>query len=73
LVFEPRLLFQRGKSEVNMTREDWAKKYAAMDRRLMLKYAQLPRGEQIGKNAPAKKPEANDRNGQNNRAALQRR
>ena len=30
---------------------DWAKIYAAMDKRLDLKYEQLPRGEQIGKRA----------------------
>jgi hypothetical protein len=28
---------------------DWAKIYAAMDKRVTLKYAQLPKGEQIGK------------------------
>jgi hypothetical protein len=32
-----------------MSQEDWAKKYAAMDKRLMLKYEHLPKGEQIGK------------------------
>ncbi len=32
-----------------MGQEDWAKKYAAMDKRLMLKYEHLPKGEQIGK------------------------
>jgi hypothetical protein len=32
-----------------MSQVDWAKKYAAMDKRLMLKYEQLPKGEQIGK------------------------
>ena len=32
-----------------MSQEDWAKKYAAMDQRLMLKYEHLPNGEQIGK------------------------
>jgi hypothetical protein len=32
-----------------MNLEDWAKKYAAMDKRLVLKYEQLPQGEQIGK------------------------
>lgn len=41
-----------------MSHEDWAKKYAAMDERLMLKYEHLPQGEQIGKKAPAPKPEA---------------
>jgi hypothetical protein len=32
-----------------MSQEDWAKKYAAMDKRLTLKYEYLPKGEQIGK------------------------
>ena len=32
-----------------MSQIDWAKKYAAMDKRLMLKYEQLPKDEQIGK------------------------
>ena len=32
-----------------MTRTDWAKIYAAMDKRVALKYQQLPKGEQIGK------------------------
>jgi hypothetical protein len=32
-----------------MSLEDWAKKYAVMDKRLMLKYEHLPKGEQIGK------------------------
>ena len=41
-----------------MSQEDWAKKYAAMDRRLMLKYEQLPEGEQIGKKPEAPKAEA---------------
>jgi hypothetical protein len=36
-----------------MSQEDWAKKYAAMDKRLMLKYEQLPKGEQIGKKPQA--------------------
>jgi hypothetical protein len=39
-----------------MSGADWAKKYAAMDQRLSLKYEQLPRGEQIGKKAPEVKP-----------------
>jgi len=38
-----------------MGQEDWAKKYAAMDPRLMLKYEQLPKGEQIGKKPMAPK------------------
>jgi hypothetical protein len=46
-----------------MTEADWAKIYAAMDKRLELKYEQLPRGEQIGRRAqptiaPPKKAEA---------------
>ena len=32
-----------------MQPEDWAKKYAAMDKRIELKYQQLAKGEQIGK------------------------
>jgi hypothetical protein len=32
-----------------MTQTDWAKIYAAMDKRIELKYDQLARGEQIGK------------------------
>ena len=32
-----------------MSQTDWAKAYAAMDERIILKYEQLPRGEQIGK------------------------
>ncbi|MGH7887781.1 MAG: hypothetical protein ACREPG_07940 [Candidatus Binatia bacterium] len=41
-----------------MNQEDWAKKYAAMDKRLMLKYEQLPKGEQIGKRPDRPKHEA---------------
>ena len=40
-----------------MSQEDWAKKYAAMDKRLLLKYEQLPKGEQIGKKTAAPKLE----------------
>ena len=36
---------------------DWAKKYAAMDKRVELKYEQLPKGEQTGKRPPASKPQ----------------
>lgn len=32
-----------------MAQTDWAKIYAAMDQLILLKYEQLPRGEQIGK------------------------
>lgn len=32
-----------------MSQTDWAKAYAALDERIILKYEQLPRGEQIGK------------------------
>ena len=41
-----------------MSQIDWAKKYAAMDKRVTLKYQQLPKGEQIGKRLAAKVPEA---------------
>jgi len=41
-----------------MSQEDWAKNYAAMDKRLMLKYEHLPKGEQIGKKPEAPKREA---------------
>jgi hypothetical protein len=37
-----------------MSQTDWAKLYAAMDKRIILKYEQLPKGEQIGKQ-PEKK------------------
>jgi len=45
-----------------MSQTDWAKTYAAMDNRIVLKYEQLPNGEQIGKrpqpeSQPAKIPE----------------
>jgi hypothetical protein len=40
-----------------MSYVDWAKKYAAMDKRLMLKYEQLPKGEQICKKPIAVKQE----------------
>jgi hypothetical protein len=36
-----------------MSQTDWAKTYAAMDKRIILKYEQLPKGEQIGKSPPA--------------------
>jgi hypothetical protein len=32
-----------------MSQTDWAKIYAQMDKRIVLKYQQLPNGEQIGK------------------------
>jgi len=32
-----------------MSQSDWAKLYAAVDKRIILKYQQLPKGEQIGK------------------------
>jgi hypothetical protein len=40
-----------------MSQEDWAKKYAAMDSRSTQKYAQLPSGEQIGKEPDTPKPQ----------------
>jgi hypothetical protein len=36
-----------------MSQTDWAKAYAAMDKRIILKYEELPKGEQIGKAPPA--------------------
>lgn len=38
-----------------MSQIDWAKIYATMDRRLVLKYEQLPDGEQVGKRPQAEK------------------
>jgi hypothetical protein len=32
-----------------MSQIDWAKIYAKMDKRILVKYEQLPNGEQIGK------------------------
>lgn len=32
-----------------MSQTDWAKIYAAMDKRIVVKYEQLPEGEQVGK------------------------
>jgi hypothetical protein len=32
-----------------MSQPDWAKIYAKMDKRIVVKYEQLPQGEQIGK------------------------
>jgi hypothetical protein len=32
-----------------MKSTDWVKKYAAMDKRVGLKYQYLPKGEQVGK------------------------
>jgi hypothetical protein len=32
-----------------MSQTDWAKIYAKMDKRIIVKYEQLPNGEQIGK------------------------
>jgi hypothetical protein len=39
-----------------MNQIDWAKTYAEMDKRIMLKYEQLPKGEQIGKGRAAENP-----------------
>ena len=36
-----------------MSQTDWAKTYAEMDKRIILKYEQLPKGEQIGKTSQA--------------------
>ena len=40
-----------------MSQVDWVKKYAAMDKRLLLKYEHLPKGEQIGKKPELPKQE----------------
>ena len=40
-----------------MSQIDWAKIYAAMDGRIVMKYEQLPEGEQVGKRAEPKKQE----------------
>jgi hypothetical protein len=37
---------------------DWAKTYAKMDKRIILKYEQLPKGEQLGKAPQAGSQEA---------------
>jgi hypothetical protein len=39
-----------------MSQIDWAKTYAAMDKRIELKYQQLPKGEQTGKRPQPEKP-----------------
>jgi hypothetical protein len=36
-----------------MNQTDWAKKYAEMDKRIVVKYEQLPNGEQVGKRPQA--------------------
>jgi hypothetical protein len=36
-----------------MSQTDWAKIYAKMDKRIVVKYEQLPKGEQIGKRPQA--------------------
>lgn len=41
-----------------MSQTDWAKIYAVMDKRIELKYQQLPKGEQIGKRQQPEKPQA---------------
>ena len=38
---------------LQMSQIDWAKIYAEMDKRIVVKYEQLPKGEQIGKRAQA--------------------
>ena len=46
-----------------MSQTDWAKIYAKMDKRIVVKYDQLPKGEQIGKRPPAEKQPAKVPNG----------
>jgi hypothetical protein len=41
-----------------MSQTDWAKTYAKMDKRIILKYEQLPKGEQIGNASQARSQEA---------------
>jgi hypothetical protein len=41
-----------------MSKEDWVKKYAAMDKRIAVKYEQLPKGEQVGKKPAPPKQES---------------
>lgn len=41
-----------------MTQIDWAKMYAEMDKRIVLKYEQMPKGEQIGNRSQAENEEA---------------
>ena len=41
-----------------MSETDWAKIYAKMDKRISVKYEQLPKGEQIGKRSQAEKQQA---------------
>jgi hypothetical protein len=36
-----------------MSQSDWAKIYGKMDKRIIVKYEQLPKGEQIGKRTQA--------------------
>jgi hypothetical protein len=41
-----------------MRETDWAKIYAEMDKRILVKYEQLPNGEQIGKGSQAANQQA---------------
>lgn len=41
-----------------MSQPDWAKIYAQMDKRIVVKYEQLPQGEQIGKRPQAETQQA---------------
>jgi hypothetical protein len=43
---------------LQMSQTDWAKIYAKMDKRIVVKYEQLPKGEQIGKRPQAEKQQA---------------
>jgi len=51
----PRKFFNSLKTRevLQMSQIDWAKIYAEMDKRIVVKYEQLPKGEQIGKRAQA--------------------
>ena len=55
----PRVFFNNWTREVlQMSQTDWAKIYAKMDKRIVVKYEQLPKGEQIGKRPQAEKQQA---------------
>ena len=41
-----------------MSQNDWTKIYAEMDKRIVVKYAQLPNGEQVGKRPQAQNQQA---------------
>jgi len=56
----PRKFFNSLRTEevLQMSQIDWAKIYAKMDKRIVVKYEQLPKGEQIGKRPQAETQQA---------------